>query len=189
MASRNSTRKGRSVQTKEGPTPIPKKGSIKSPCSGKITQAIIDRIEPWRQRYSIRDTGQPGLILRVGTSGKLSLYLDYRNREGKRCLYRIGNANGTSQVFSPVDARQEAQALLAGIAKGEDPAAAKRQAREESKRQAEESAQADTRKLKTYLEGDYREHVLAHRKSGDATEARIRSAWKDFLDKDMADWT
>lgn len=135
----------------------------------KITKAFVEHIVPTGKRQVWRDTECKGLILRVNANGSKSWYFDYRDPQGKRNSYKVGDANRVD----PGTARKKIKDL------GEDPAAARRAAKVERKK-------AESRTLRKFLEGRYAKDCLAHARSGDATKKRIMSAWADLLDQDMA---
>jgi integrase len=143
-----------------------------------INASVLKRVKASGQRFTLRDTTVEGLILRVGASGTTSWYIDYRNRDGKRCLFRFGNTKN----YNPEEAKAEARRLNGLLASGEDLAAERREAKQDIKR-------AEARTLQKYLEGDYKDHVLDHRKDGKATEKRIKAAWVGILDVDLATLT
>ncbi len=155
--------------------PIPKGNDpVTGSCTGSITAAVVKRIETTGKRFTIRDTSQSGLILRIGATGTRSWFLDYRTKTGVRQSYRIGS----TATHSVKEARAEARSLLAK----DDPAGEKRQVKKSK-------VQAASRSLRAYLDGKYRQDVLVHRKSGEGTRKRIMSAFKPLLDKDMATLT
>jgi len=152
-------------------TPIPESGIINFSCFGAISNGIIKRIVPSGSRFAIRDTRHPGLVLRVGVSGRKTWCLDYRNEKGKRQRFAIG----PTTIYSTSDARRKAQRVNVS----EDPAGQKRAAKQAKK-------QAESRTLEAFLDGAYRVTILNHRKSGEATYQRIRSAFKPFIKADLS---
>jgi integrase len=91
----------------------------------KLSKAVIDATTQSDRDVFVWDDGLPGFGLRVKPSGVKSFLIQYRNREGRsrRCVV------GRYGVLTPDEARKEAKALLAGVAKGEDPAEDKKLAR------------------------------------------------------------
>ncbi len=154
--------------------------SITSACKGSITQTVIQRIEATGKRFTVRDIGQPGLILRVGASGSLTWALDYKDREGKRQTYRIG----TPKNYSVKDARDEAQKLV-----GSDPAAEKRCKKLAETMAKQEKKFAKSRTLRAYLDGKYRRRILDHRCTGENTRNLILFSFEKILDQDMCTLT
>lgn len=142
----------------------------------KITQAFADSAKSVDAKpFRIFDETVTGLCLYVGTSGSKSWYLYYTSRSNKRQSYRFGSL----AQYNVADARVEARRLLGKIAGNEDPAEKKRQ-----EKLAKASASART--LEKYLDGGYWTHYLSKRKDGKADQFRIRSIFKDFLERDMA---
>ncbi len=142
----------------------------------KITQAFADKAKSVDGKpFRIFDETVTGLCLYVGSSSSKSWYLYYTSRDNKRQSYRFGSL----AQYNVVEARIKARKLLGKIAANEDPAEKKRQ-----KKLAKESASART--LEKYLDGGYWTHYLSKRKDGKADQFRVRSIFKDFLDRDMA---
>jgi integrase len=153
---------------------IPVTGVIAASCTGKITNEVLKRIRPSGKRFTIRDTTVSGLLLRIGAAGAASWWIEYRNRQGQRDWHRLG----TNKQFDLESAKVEARKLLGDVAKGKDPAAIKRAKKIEDR-------QSETRILRSFLEGPYRSDYLAAQRSGKDTEARLKAAYRPFLDKDM----
>jgi transposase len=118
-----------------------------------ITASVLKRVKPTGQRFTLRDTTVEGLILRVGASGTTSWYIDYRNRDGKRCLFRFGNTKN----YNPEEAKAEALRLNGLLASGEDLASDRREAKQEVKRAASRRV-PDT--LDDYVDGDHPVRVI-----------------------------
>jgi integrase len=137
---------------------------------------LPEQAQPKRRIKGMVYPGEvPGFFLRVGKTGYAAFYLDYYSPvTGKRCTLKV--AKGSAD---PGYARSLAQEEALKISKGIDPAGEKAQVKAEQK-------QIRNRTLRAFLENDYRSLVLDHRKSGLATEKRIKAAWKPFLDVDMA---
>ena len=82
--------------TKRKITPIPESGPITYNCTGVISVPVIKRIVVTGDRFTLRDTRQSGLLLRIGASGKKTWALDYRSPNGTRRTHPIG----TTQTLS-----------------------------------------------------------------------------------------
>lgn len=136
----------------------------------ELTKTYISNIPSTGERQTYRDAKCSGLILRVGVNGRKSWAYDYRDPEGKRQTYTIG----TTAEFDPGAAR-----LALEKVRGKDPAGQKREAKDES-------AKAESRTLRKFLEGRYWTDALSHAPSGKDTKKRILSVWAEFLDTDMA---
>jgi len=104
----------------------------------------------------------------------MSYYLVYRLASSQKKRVRIGPAN----ALSVAQARDLALKYAAQAIAGDDPQAAKQQAREAAQR-----AQLQT--LGGFLDAKYAPWVLAERKSGAATLARLRHNFVDLLDRPM----
>ncbi len=100
-------------------------------CTVQITQGVINSIQAVGKRYKVRDTTIPGLLLRVGTTGKMVWYLDYRSRNGSRRTHKIGSLDH----YKATAAKAEARILLGKLADGEDPA--EKRAAEKAERKSE----------------------------------------------------
>jgi len=144
----------------------------------KFTQKGVEKLRGEATGRRIADATVTGLSLYVGTSGHKSWYIIYRDRGNKRQSYRFGSL----KQYNVIEARAEARILLGKIAGGENIAVERR---EKKQRKAVSKA----RTLRKYLEGDYWRKHLKRQKSGKATKKRIESAFKRFLDLDMAEIT
>lgn len=136
----------------------------------KITKEFAARLTATGERQTYRDAECRGLLLRVGATGKKSWALDYRDPQGKRQTYTIGDADR----IDPGEARKKVKAL------GEDPAGEKREKKLDA-------AKADSRTVRKFVEGRYfKDYLERETKSGEVTKKRILSTWTPLLDKDMA---
>jgi integrase len=142
----------------------------------KITTRLVAGLTPQAAPYEVTDTELAGFRLRVQPSGHMSYYLVYRLVSGQKKRVRIGPAD----ALSVAQARDMALKYAAQAIAGDDPQAAKQQAREAAQR-----AQIQT--LGGFLDAKYTPWVLAERKSGGATLARLRHNFVDLLDRPMQD--
>ncbi len=86
----------------------------------KLTQRLVETIKAGRERTEHRDGHTRGLILRVTPNGIKSWAVLYRRKsDGRRRRYTIGSY----PEFSLADARERAEAIVARVSRGEDPAA------------------------------------------------------------------
>jgi integrase len=93
----------------------------------KLTAAFIESVKPpERGQVDYWDARTPGLGLRVSQGGKKTWNLFYRN--GERRMRRM--MLGTYPILSLADARDQAAAELREVQLGNDPAEAKRDARD-----------------------------------------------------------
>ncbi len=86
----------------------------------RLTQKLIESLRPEGQDRIIFDETVPGFGVRVFRSGHKSYLIQYRSQKRTR-RFTLGNCN----VLTPLQARKRAQALLAGVRDGEDPAQAR----------------------------------------------------------------
>ncbi len=65
---------------------------MKARLSARTIQALLPRHKP----FEVVDTDLKGFLLRVQPSGAMAYYFSYRNRQGKRLRYRLGNRDSLS---------------------------------------------------------------------------------------------
>ena len=65
---------------------------MKAKLSSRAIQALI----PVKKPFEVVDTELKGFLLRVQPSGVMTYYFSYRNGQGKRLRYRIGNSEALS---------------------------------------------------------------------------------------------
>lgn len=140
----------------------------------KLTKRAADALRPAAKLYSVWDTDLAGFLLRVAPSGKMTWFLSYRNAEGRRLSYKIGNYPGTS----PDGARALAMTAAGAVAAKRDPQAEKLDARMEADRR-----QAST--LGKFLTDRYEPWATTQFKSGGIQVARIKADFVAWLDKPM----
>jgi hypothetical protein len=85
----------------------------------KITQSLVQNIEPQNKVFKVNDVIMKGFALIVRPSGKKTWVVDYRKPDGSRTDYKIGAAN----VFTVAEAREEARKFLSAVVRGIDPTA------------------------------------------------------------------
>src|SRR5207245_2673884 len=108
-----------------------------------LTDKSVATLPVRGRQTEYHDTVLRGLLLRVTAAGARSYGLRYRFAGQARRLH-IGDVG----VLSLADARQQARGLLADVAKGTDPAAA----REAARRAAEEDGRRSERTIRTLAE-------------------------------------
>ena len=95
----------------------------------KLTKRTVDAITPGDRASIVYDTDLKGFGVRIAPNGSLSWLVEYRpgaggRRVAKRRMYFGG------REFTPEQARQAAKEMLASVALGKDPVAARREERE-----------------------------------------------------------
>jgi hypothetical protein len=75
----------------------------------KLSAQSIRALRPGDKPYEVVDMEVKGFLLRVQPSGVMTYYFSYRNRDGRRRRYRIGNSESLSQA----QARDQAILLAA----------------------------------------------------------------------------
>lgn len=83
----------------------------------KLTNTLVQKIEPGPKRFDVRDDALSKLILRVEPSGKKSYLVDYTKLNGRRNTKKLGDAN----VLTVAEAREAARLFLANVALGNEP--------------------------------------------------------------------
>ncbi len=191
MSRKSTTALSKAIQKAEASTKRKTKASV------KLTNELVNGYKPEKIGRRIFDKKQTGLCLYIGkvparkknkdgtdeSDQDYKIQTDkvikswsilYTDRKGKRQTYRIG----TTKTHNVSEARAEATKLLGKIAAGNDPA-------ENKRADLAHKHAAESRKLITYLDGDYFDHYLRNRKSGVDTQKRIKSAFIPFLERDM----
>lgn len=97
-----------------------------------ITEAWLDTLRPPAEgRMEIRDTVEPGLVLRINAKGQGTWSVRARTKDGKQTRPKLG----TWPAMGVAKARKAAKAAIVAIQSGGDPVADKREAREARKRE------------------------------------------------------
>jgi integrase len=140
----------------------------------KITIRLVKSLTPRAQPYEIFDTDLTGFLLRVQPSGYMSYYLAYRAHDGRGKRFRVGRAD----ALTVAQARDLAEKHMARVMAGIDVQEVRQQERHEAQR-----IQLQT--LGGFLDAKYAPWVLAERKSGAATLARLQYNFADLLARPM----
>ena len=140
----------------------------------KLSAQSIRALRTGDKPYEVVDMEVKGFLLRVQPSGVMTYYFSYRNKEGQRRRYRIGN----SESLSPAQARDQAILLAARVITGED-------LQVEKKRERRAAELAKSRKLEGFLTHNYEPWAISHRKSGVATVKRIRRNFPHLLNRPL----
>lgn len=97
----------------------------------KISKSTIDQLKPAEKPYIAFDMALKGFGVRVMPSGLKSYVIEYRPGAGGRSVAKKRLTIGAvGPKTTPDEARKNAKDLLAGIVKGDDPAAGRRRERE-----------------------------------------------------------
>jgi integrase len=141
----------------------------------KITKRLVDSLEPKDKLYSVRDSELKGFMLRVASSGKRTWLYDYRNAEGRRLSYKIGNYPG----LEPEGARKLAEGAAGKVAGHIDVQAEKKAARVEAER-------AKVSTLGSFIEHRYGPWALTHLRRGDVAVARLKADFAKWLEEPLS---
>lgn len=138
------------------------------------------QVQPREKKFEVYDTELKGfgLIVYPNTSkpdGKVlpggKVYIArYRRPDGKQTMARIGRHT----LFTPAQARDEAEKILRSVKDGIDPNA---------------KVEIKDHTLKSFLDKEYQPWVEAHRKDGKATVARLNACFADFLGNKLQEIT
>lgn len=132
-----------------------------------ISSGLLSQLKPDTKPYEIRDLRLKGFLVRVQPSGVMTYYIQY----GRCRRMAIGRAD----AITPGMAREKAKAVLADVYQGKDPMAVKR------------TGKAHT--LGSFIDEVYSTWAKANLRTSDATIARLRSTFRDFLEKKLGEIT
>lgn len=129
-----------------------------------INNTLLTQLKPAKRQYDVRDTKLKGFLIRVNPSGKMHYVCSFKR--GRRINL------GSTDVLTPMQARDRAKEILGDATKGIDPHKIKNE--------------VSVLSLKDFIENEYKAWVTAHRKSGHETIARIkRCFFKSFGNKPL----
>lgn len=137
----------------------------------KITKSLIDAAIPSTREYSIVDTTQPGLELRVRTSGRKTWIFRFQIDGGPQQRFKLGYFPGVSVA----DARVLALIAAGDVAKGVDI-----RKRQKDARLVSERARSNT--LRKLIETRYTPWAKSNLSSWQFCVDRLESDFADFLD-------
>ena len=138
----------------------------------KITESAISSLDIGE---SIHDTVITGFRVERKVRST-NFYYWYKRSNGRATSIKLG-IHGSLTVQQ---AREIAQSMAGDVAKGNDPAAEKKEARKEQARKEQST-------LRAFLHGGFLD-VTANKTAADVI-ARVSNHFKDFLDKPMSDIT
>jgi integrase len=141
----------------------------------KLTKRLVDSLEPQQKMYAVRDAELAGFMLRVTPSGRRTWLFDYRNAEGRRLTYKIGNYPG----LQPEGARRLAEETAGKIAGRIDVQAEKKAARVEA-------ARARVSTLGAFIDERYGPWALQHLRRGDVAVARLKADFAKWLEEPLS---
>ncbi len=142
----------------------------------KLSSRTIQALRPCDKPFEVVDSELKGFLLRVQPSGAMTYYFSYRNGQGRRGRYRIGN----SDSLSPAQARDQATLLSARVVAGED-------IQSQKKHERRMAQQAKSQTLDGFLIHQYEPWATSQRKSGTATVKRIRSNFEHLIKRPLVD--
>ena len=153
----------------------------------KLTQTIVDTLKPRAgASYDVRDTVQPGLVVRVWASGKASYLVRLTDATTKRRYWwTLGLvADLALETARGLASGARGQTSLAKLGAAVDP-------REERQQEVQEAQQAAQRAmtLQTFITEQYAPWVRTHQKRGEETLTTLTNRCAAFLDMPLAEIT
>ena len=136
----------------------------------RISKRMVDGLEPRVAEYTAWDRDLTGFGVRVRPTGSKAFIVAYRAGRGRSAPYRRQTIGATNK-FTPDQARQEAERILAGATLGADPAA------ELVAAKIAQTAEAKAPKVRDLLDRFVTEHVDTRLK------ARTAAGYKQIIEQ------
>ena len=137
----------------------------------RLGNRVISSLKPSNEPYEVVDADLRGFSLRVMPSGTMTYYVRYRLPDGKRQRLKLGNTD----ALTPAQARDMAKQSLADALRGDDPVAAKRNARAHT--------------VESFVMEVYGPWLLANRKSGAQVSRVLLTAFPALLRRKLQEVT
>ena len=141
---------------------------MKSEREDKLTNTLVERLQPGLTTYDFLDTECPGFRVRVMPSGTKTYYVRYQTAEGKRRYFRLDKVGAVPVA----EARLAARVYLADVVKGHDPMEARQQPKALT--------------LRAFLPV-YEQRGGKSRKGAQANAERVKRTFKTLLDKRLVE--
>ena len=143
---------------------------MKEKRTAKLTQGVVNGLQPEAQQYKVWDTELKGLNVLVMPSGTRTYFFSYRlgGRGGKQCCRKVGRRGSVTAN----EARAAAKIIAAQATRGSDVTAERHAAAEKVRQDAEKARQERASNLGVYLETRYLPWAAVHHKGSKET-ARV----------------
>lgn len=140
----------------------------------KLTKLTVTGATPAAKPWQLHDTEVQGFLLRIEPTGRASYYLEYRNTEGRRLRYRLGN----HPALDADQARKLAKIVAGKVAGGID-------VQSERKTERKDFDIERRRTLSVFLDEQYEPWTRVHLRSAKPTLDRLRADFGQWLGRPM----